>query len=250
MPNLTIDLFRAAFDKAVSEQKISWEVVGFYGADGRIYPFGTDTKVLSTVFEALAAPLIGVIAKAHGYEVESSEQTVYPDFTLSPNGKPARIAIDIKTTYRRFNQAGKTRPFMYTLGSYTSFLRDGRKNISHPYEEYEAHWVVGFLYTRRAGVAAKVYYRPEEVNVRLCPYKDVEYFIQEKYKIAGEAVGSGNTANIGSFPTADIRDLRDGKGPFAKFGAKVCDDYWSGYSKSKVERAYDNLEAFLARLKS
>lgn len=33
------------------------------------------------------------------------------------------------------------------------------------------------------------------------PYKDVEVFVQEKYKISGDKPGSGNTENIGSFKT-------------------------------------------------
>jgi len=151
---LTFEQFRNAFIAKVTNYKIDWTVLGFYAPDGRVYSFGTDTKVISTVFEALAAPVIKEIADEFGYSIESSEQTVYPDFTLNPaSGKPPRIAVDIKTTYRRFS-GKQIQPFRYTLGSYASFLRSpgAAKNIKYPYAEYSGHWVVGFLYTRTAGI--------------------------------------------------------------------------------------------------
>ncbi|SRR6266568_551772 len=253
VPTLGLDTFRDNFDAKVRALGMTWEVVGFYAPNPRIYSFGTDTKVISTVFETLTAPLVETIAKEFDYIVEGSKQTIYPDFTLSPSpGKPPRIAIDIKTTYRRFNARGEPTTFRYTLGSYTSFIRspEGTKNILHPYDEYSDHWTVGFLYTRRDGVAPKVYDKPEEVTSHQCPYKDVEYFVQHKYKIVGETAASGNTANIGSFPTASIQDLRDGKGPFAKLGKEKCDEYWRDYVRTAAERAkkYANIEEFLVWL--
>jgi len=230
---LTIDTFRRHFDNEVRLRKITWEVAGFLGLDDRIYSIGTDTKVISTVFEALAAPLIIAIAEAHGYEVSLSKQTIYPDFTLTPMGKESdRIAIDVKTTYQRSD----TRPIVFTLGSYTSFLRNGTKNIRYPYSEYCAHWIIGFVYTRASGVESKVYARSERLSGSKCPYCNVKYFIQEKYKIAGLRPGSGNTTNIGSFPTPDIEDLRQGKGPFATRGQKAFEDYWRDYGKRKRRR--------------
>lgn len=249
MPPLTFQNFSKRFDGLVSRYKITWEAVGFYSPDGRVYPFGTDTKVISTVFEALAGPIIKEIADEFGYIVEGSEQTVYPDFTLTPKRlKTSRIAVDIKTTYRRFNSKGEVSPFRYTLGSYTSFLRSpgAAKNIKYPYKEYSDHWVIGFLYTRRPGVAAKVYYKPEEISALLCPYLDVEYFVQEKHKIVGYTPASGNTTNIGSFPTSNIEDLRTGIGPFAKYDKKVCDNYWRRFAAKAADRAYSNIEEFLA----
>ena len=236
--------FLRAFEAGVKQLAITWKAVGFLGLDGRVYPFGTDTKVISTLFETIAAPLIHSIAEKHGYLVESSDQTIYPDFTLSPD-PPARrrIAIDIKTTYRRFAR-GKVRPFRFTLGSYTSFLRDPVKNIKYPYGEYSEHWVIGFLYTRSAGVPAKVYTK-SEAAVLPCSYEDVEYFIQEKYKIVGERPGSGNTTNIGSFETDTIEQFREGRGPFAALGKATCDDYWRNYAKVRLERLYSNCAEFL-----
>lgn len=223
---LSIGRFREEFDKIAGERGMTWEAKGFYASDGSVYPFGTDSKVLSTVFESFCAPLILEIAERHKYAVEFAKQTIYPDFTLTPLGKTSeRIAIDIKTTYQEGNKR-----IGFTLGSYTSYLRNDTKNISFPYSQYASHWVIGFVYRRCEGVASKVHkiQKPENLT---CPYKDVRYFIQEKYKIAGIRPGSGNTTNIGSFPTADIEDLRQGNGPFAALGEKAFDEYWRNYSK-------------------
>lgn len=247
MPPLTIERFRQELAAKIAKYEIRWEVLGFQAPDGKVYPFGTDTKVLSTVFETLTAPLIREIVDENQYTVESSDQTVYPDFTLSPAGGTPRIAIDIKTTYRKFNRAGQVCPFRYTLGSFTSFLRSpgATKNIKYPYKEYDEHWVIGFLYTRRVGTPAKVYYRREELAQMPCPYQDVDYFVQEKYRIVGLTPASGNTANIGSFPTSNIEDLRRGNGPFATYGKTICDEYWRNYGKKKKDRAYNDIEQFL-----
>lgn len=247
MSTLTFQDFRSRFDALVKEYGMTWEAVGFLTSDDNVYPFGTDTKVISTVFEAHAGPLISEIAAEYGYTVEGAPQTIYPDFTLTPaSHKPPRIAIDIKTTYRRYNNNGTLTNFKYTLGSYTSFLRksDGTGNIRYPYHDYSYHWVIGFLYTRTEGVPAKVY-RRDDAGTLKAPYGNVEYFLQEKYKIAGTTPGSGNTANIGSHPTNDIEDLREGRGPFAELGKEVCDTYWRNYGRTAASREFSNLPEFL-----
>lgn len=245
MGTLDFSTFCRGFDELASQIGIDWTAVGFLGANDLVYQFGTDTKVISTVFETQAAPLIYQVANEHGYVVEGAPQTIYPDFTLTPKSQNFdRIAIDIKTTYRNFNDSGRVKKFKYTLGSYTSFLRNGTKNILYPYTQYGSHWVLGFLYTRTEGVPAKVYRRNEATNLA-APYCDVEYFIQEKYKIAGTSPGSGNTANIGSFSTSDIEDLRKGVGPFASHGKETCDDYWRNYGKT-ADRPYSDLAGYLA----
>lgn len=248
MEALGFDMFRKRFTALVQHNRIDWTSVGFLTADNHVLSFGTDSKVISTVFEAFVGPLIHQIAADFDYVVEGARQTVYPDFTLSPKltGRP-RIAIDVKTTYRALNQNGTCKRFRYTLGSYTSFLRTSgaKKNILHPYAEYSDHWVIGFLYTRKEGVPAKVY-RRVDANTGLCPYEDIEFFVQEKYKVVGESPGSGNTTNIGSFPTNDISDMREGRGPFASHGKDICDDYWRHYEQKASDRCYGTVEEFLA----
>lgn len=223
---LSLNQFRKEFDEKVIKQGITWEAKGFYASNGQIYPFGTDTKVLSTVFEAFCAPIILEIANKHDYVVTFAKQTIYPDFTLTPKGKSSeRIAIDVKTTYQEGN-----RNIVFTLGSYTSFLRNGTKNISFPYDQYSSHWIIGFVYERCSGISSKVH-EIRKIEDLICPYQNVRYFIQEKYKIAGRKPGSGNTTNIGSFPTKDIEDLRQGKGPFSALGEKSFEEYWRKYRK-------------------
>jgi hypothetical protein len=229
MAKLIVQDFRRRFHEEVTLRSINWHVVGFYAADGKVYPMGTDTKVLSTVFESLCAPIVMAIAEEKGYDVTFSKQTIYPDFTLTPKGEGSRrIAIDIKTTYRN-GDGGNIR---FTLGSYTSFLRDGRKNIANPYAEYSDHWVIGFVYERADCTDAKVYGHVDSPSQLKCPYKNVQFFIQEKHKIAGTSPGSGNTTNIGSFPTKSLQDLIDGKGPFASSGHEAFENFWREYRKA------------------
>jgi len=246
---LTLNEFRTNFAQKVQSTQTDWLTVGFLGLDHRVIPFGTDTKVLSTVFESLCAPFIGLIAEENDYDIETSEQTVYPDFTLSPRGqRENRIAIDVKTTYRRFTASGGPASFRYTLGSYTSFLRSVTKNIKYPYTEYSDHWVIGFLYSRNTPRAVVAQCSLSEVTQDLCPYNDVDYFVQDKYKIVGETPASGNTTNIGSIQGTDLEPFRQGVGPFSTLGKQKCDDYWRTFAKTRLERAstYSNLEEWIA----
>ncbi len=248
MKYLSIEIFKKRFEEILLDLGTTWESVGFLDKSDDVYPFGTDTKVISTVFESYVAPIINTIAQEFYYRIEGADQTIYPDFTLNPPEiLNNRIAIDVKTTYRDLNINGEIKKFKYTLGSYTSFLRDpqSKKNIKYPYNEYSDHWVIGFLYTRVYGIPSKVYKRKDIFDL-ICPYKDVEYFIQEKYKIVGESPGSGNTTNIGSYPTNNIDDLRNGKGPFARLGKEICDDYWRNYDPKATGRKYSNISEYLS----
>ena len=228
MPELTLDVFRSKFDAAVSSSKQTWEALGFALESGEVLPFGTDTKVISTVFESLAAAYIIRIANEYGYSVEGSPQTIYPDFTLVPNGRiDKKIAIDIKTTYRKASGGG----IVFTLGSYTSFLRDpeGKKNIKYPYAQYSEHWVIGFLYSRLEGTKAKEYESAITQGKLLCPYNNVEYFMQHKHLVAGDKPGSGNTANIGSARAANLN--RYLVVPFTFSTKEEFEAHWRAYSK-------------------
>ena len=51
----------------------------------------------------------------------------------------------------------------------------------------------------------------------------------EKWKIASDRRGSGNTANIGSINR--IESIVSGEGMFSKLGEKWFDDYWMNYNK-------------------
>lgn len=185
--------FRDDFVRKMAERQLSFEIRGLLTANDLILTFGTDTKVLSTIFELFCRPLVEEIAHDHGLTVETSPQTIYPDFTILTGPDDAnKLAVDIKTTYRRENGM-----FSFTIGSYTSFLRNGTKNILYPYESYAAHWILGFVYTRAEEPGRMIYSLAERATIA-SPYSDVVWFVQEKYKIAGLTPGSGNTRNIAS----------------------------------------------------
>ena len=133
---MKIETFRKNFKTFVKGW--NWEVKGFLDKQNRVHPINHDTKVISTVFERFASPVVRSIATIHGYNVETSNQTTYPDFTLTLKDTH-RIAIDIKTTYVRPS-------ISFTLGSYSSFLQNNTKNILYPYDTYDEHWIVGFVY--------------------------------------------------------------------------------------------------------
>jgi hypothetical protein len=63
--------------------------------------------------------------------------------------------------------------------------------------------------------------------------KDFQFFICEKWQLASDRQGSGNTANIGSITY--IEDILKGKGMFAKLGEDWFDEYWMNYGKVKMK---------------
>lgn len=62
--------------------------------------------------------------------------------------------------------------------------------------------------------------------------KDFDFFAAPKWKIASDARGSGNTANIGSVKNID--DLKNGSGVFSKLGEKWFDEYWINYGQVSI----------------
>ncbi len=89
--------------------------------------------------------------------------------------------------------------------------------------------------------------------------KDFEFFIQEKWKIAIDRAGSGNTKNIGS--ETDIERLKFGKGLFAREfgekGKKIFDSYWINYETRDMARKvgrdkpnFNNIATYMEWIKS
>ena len=89
---------------------------------------------------------------------EASRQNSYPDFALmtGPSDR-AKIAVDVKTTYRDCADS----PVVFTLGSYTSFIRPGNETtgIEFPHTDYTDHWIIAYVYERlkASSVPADVY---------------------------------------------------------------------------------------------
>lgn len=166
--------------------------------------------------------------------VEPSVQNHYPDFTLcaGPNSKN-KIAVDVKTTYVE----KENDKFGFTLGGYTSFIRPGNesKNIVFPFTDYSEHWVIGYVYERVADKksAAHALYSVDQIKEIPLPYKNVRVFVQEKWRIASDRAGSGNTTNIGSI-SGHLQQFKNGDGPFLDEAEFL--DYWRNYGKTAANR--------------
>ena len=65
-------------------------------------------------------------------------------------------------------------------------------------------------------------------------------FFAEKYKIASDSSGSGNTANIGSIKNID--DIINERGIFAKLGETIFDDYWINYGQINITDSKGNIK--------
>lgn len=236
------------FYERVEDEQIDWVAKGFVFNDGRVYTISHDTKLLGRIFEILTEPILQDISDSHGYTLETPEQqNYYPDFILNPpTGTGNKIAVDVKTTYRSYTRTGTISPFKFTLGSYASFLRDGTKNIAYTYDDYVAHYVVGFIYDRNPDIHGSEPFAMDQLHDVPSPYYNVEYFIQEKYKIGGFGTGSGNTENIGTIASRDVQDFIDGNGPFAYMGNDAFELYWRNFPRYRAaHRNYTNFPTFV-----
>ena len=123
----------------------------------------------------------------------------------------------------------KIKKFHFTLGSYRSYIRDpqGKKGILYPYKEYKEHWIIGFLYTRNPACKVTEIKQVIEASQLKSPFMDIDFFVQEKHKIAGKTPGSGNTTNIGSIKSDNIADFKAGESGFKT--KKDFDNYWKNY---------------------
>lgn len=236
------DFIISAFYEKTASAK--FDAYGILDSNNQIHTLGTDSKIIGRIFEMFTQPVLEQIAEENGYMLKTPKsQTAYPDFIMMKSEQSTeKIAIDVKTTYITSDQSR----IKFTLGSYGSYMRNNRKNIEYRYTDYIKHYVIGFVYRRNDAAQESRLYPYEKRSEIAFPYHDVKFFIQEKYKIAGDKPGSGNTENIGSFPTTRISDLTDGNGPFNALGQDVFDIYWKYYPKFRSQdRAYTSLEEFL-----
>ena len=240
----------ASFNKAVATEAGDWVIKGFIDVFRNIYAISVDTKVISKVMELLLFPELARFAEAHGLKMVLAEhQNYYPDISLI-DGEGHRFAVDLKSTYR-------TRPDRVngmTLGAFTGYFRDrqSKKNITFPYATYSAHVVLGIIYskTEESGDECRRY-GLDELERITSVISDFEFFVQEKFRIASDRPGSGNTKNIGS--ATRVTNLVNGTGPFSELGIEIFDDYWMYYLTNDMARAaelpkrpYTNLKSYLA----
>lgn len=239
---MSTDIITMFYEKAKNRD---FNVYGILDKQDKIHTLGTDSKIIGRVFEILTEPILDEIASELECQIETPEaQTLYPDFVLLKNKDDKnKIAIDVKTTYIEDKRNAKAK---FTLGSFKSYMVNNTKNIAYPYTDFAKHYVIGFIYKRNGSAQQSLQFQFEDRSKITSPYFDVQYFIQEKYKIAGDKPGSGNTENIGSFSSSNIDDFKQGKGPFASLGQDVYDLYWKYYHEYRAsDKKYSSLIDFL-----
>jgi hypothetical protein len=259
--------------KYVSTETGEWTVKGFIDVYKNIYTISSDTKIISKILEIHIFPEVLKFAEKNNYKLVLAEyQNWYPDLTIiDKDDVDIKFALDLKTTFRRNNKTAG-----FTLGSHGAYFkeRDKSKNIQFPYNQYLGHYCLGIIYTRENfedDLADTDIYQVQELqeeyeinkdpitdrrvtNVSMLKsitsvIKDFDFFAAEKWKIASDRRGSGNTANIGSIN--DIADLNAGNGVFSKLGEEWFDEYWMNYGTAtmikdgktiKVSSLWDFLE--------
>jgi hypothetical protein len=234
----------------VATQNGEWTVRGFIDVYQRIYAISLDTKVLSKVIEFLFLPILQRFAHEHNYEIIlPSFQNQYPDLSLIERDTRTTYAVDIKTTYRiGKDKVGQEKVNGMTLGTYTGYFRN-RQSTSQtpfPYVNYFKHYVLGVVYTPLTHQVSPEVYQLHQLNDIPAVAQDFVFFLQEKYRIASDRPGSGNTKNIGS--TVYLERLVNGTGVFAPLGIEVFDDYWMNYRNREMARAEGFTEVPYANL--
>ena len=201
-----------------------------------IYTISSDTKIVSKILELHLFPHFLTFAERIGYDIELATcQNWYPDLTFVSKKNPhIKFAVDLKTTYRDEEYPSFCNGF--TLGSHGEYFveRTSTKNIQHPYDEYSGHFCLGIIYSRSVLDKNEELhvYSIDEIETIPAVIKDFLFFAEEKWKIASDKGGSGNTANIGSIQKID--DILSGNGVFAKAGEELFDDYWANFGKMEV----------------
>lgn len=251
-----LDKFADKLEKSVSTENGDWTIKGFIDVYKNIYTISSDTKIVSKILEIHIFPQILQFAEENDYKIILTEhQNYYPDITfIHKKNETIKFAVDLKTTYRK-----KSGIASFTLGSHGSYFkeRDKKKNIQFPYNDYLGHYCLGIIYTRtdlKEEISETEIYQVKELQEKYdksilkigereittvdnlksitSVIKDFEFFTAEKWKIASDKQGSGNTANIGS--TLSIYDLRNENGIFSQLGEEWFDEYWINYGSATM----------------
>lgn len=164
--------------------------------------------------------------------VLAEKQNWYPDISfVSKTNSDIKFAVDLKTTYRLEEKSLFCNGF--TLGSHGEYFinQNSTKNIQYSYNQYFGHYSLGVLYSRKAQTYLEeiIIYSKKDLPTIPSVIADFEFFAQEKWKIASDKSGSGNTANIGSI--VYIADILQGNGIFANLGEEWFNEYWQNYGK-------------------
>ena len=228
--------FAGTIRKHISTSDGQWTIKGFIDVFRNVYTISSDTKIVSKILEIHLFPRILEFSREHGYKVVLAEhQNHYPDLSfVKADDESIRFAVDIKTTYR-----DPDKPYLcngFTLGSHGKYFqeRSSTKNIRFPYRSYAGHFCLGIIYDR-VEIPALEETKPnklEELQSITSVVSNFQFFAAEKWKIASDKRGSGNTANIGSINR--IEDIVNERGMFSKLGEDWFDDYWMNFKKITV----------------
>lgn len=238
---LELKKFATTLTDYVSTESGNWTIKGFIDTNKNIYTISSDSKIISKILEIQLFPQFHQFANQIGFDIVLAEkQNWYPDLSFVSKSNPSiKYAVDIKTTYRLPEYQGFCNGF--TLGSHGKYFRNrsSRKNIQYPYNEYQGHFCLGILYTRALAMdidETKVL-DISELHKISSVIKDLIFFAEEKWKIASDKGGSGNTANIGSIDY--IEDILNGNGVFINLGENIFDEYWINQGVLKVPDTKD-----------
>ncbi len=240
------ELEKAVFSKQLKEfagtlaelisQGDEWTIRGFIDIFKNIYTISSDTKIISKILELHLFPHFLTFAESNGYIIElATYQNWYPDLTFISKSNPTiKFAVDLKTTCRDEEYPGFCNGF--TLGSHGEYFleRTSTKNIQYPYSAYSGHFCLGIIYSRvQLDKNEETHiYSLDEIKTIPAVIRNFVFFAEEKWKIASDKGGSGNTANIGSIQKID--DILNGNGVFAKAGEELFDDYWANFGKIEI----------------
>ncbi|MFZ2407379.1 MAG: EcoRV family type II restriction endonuclease [Methylobacter sp.] len=231
-----LEEFVTELKEHISTDDGQWTVKGFIDVFKNVYTISSDTKIVSKILEIHLFPKILQFAQTNGYKVVLADhQNYYPDISFVKTGDESiRFAVDFKTTYRNPKKPHLCNGF--TLGSHGKYFehRTSTKNIQFPYSTYSGHFCLGIIYDRADGAtidetrARSI----DELHSITSVVRNFQFFVAEKWKIASDKGGSGNTANIGSIN--NIADIISGQGMFSKLGEHWFDEYWINYKKITI----------------
>lgn len=176
--------------------------------DGIKYKLGNDSKIISKIYEVIIIEKLKNLLDDKGFKyMENDIQNKYPDFTIiSKIQREKYYAVDIKSTYLK----KKTEINGFTLGTYKGYFKDREslKSIVKPYKNFTKHFCICVIYTRT------------DISI---PVNHI--IVREKWEIARNGTGSGNTCNIGSIKL--LSDLLDNKPYFSS--EDEFNTFWLNY---------------------
>jgi hypothetical protein len=249
--------FAAGLQSHVSTEDGQWSIKGFIDVYKNIYTISADTKIVSKILEIHLFPKILEFAEASGYKIVLAEcQNWYPDLSfVKAADERIKFAVDLKTTYRDPEYPGHVNGF--TLGSHGAYFKDrsSKKNIQFPYSQYLGHFSFGIIYTRVDGeaidetrvlsvgelddsvagqkrIGVRQVTNVQSLRSIASVVRDFQFFVCEKWQLASDRQGSGNTANIGSISC--MEDVVKGNGVFARLGEKWFDEYWMNHGQTTM----------------